>query len=265
MAELRVVASASVSAPPERVWELISDTSRYADWVAGTDEVTRTDGPAREGSTYDEVNPILGPWKARSRWTVTEFDPPRRQVHRGEGLPLTSYVRGRDGGGAGRRLGERGHRDIAGHLVGRAPGCAVRAADERPGRAGQPPHRAAAGGAGGERARPTPAALLALGEASAPASRRGRSTGSRGSAPSPLRYPCPARASSRRPRPCRRRRRTPPARSAAVEQLARPPPASGARRRGRGTRATGREAEHVPLHLGSSSPHSNSPVRLKRS
>ena len=42
------------------------DTSRYADWVAGTDAVTRTDGPARQGSTYDEVNPILGPWKAKS-------------------------------------------------------------------------------------------------------------------------------------------------------------------------------------------------------
>lgn len=90
MAELSVSASASVSAPPERVWELLCDTSRYAEWVAGTDEVTRTDGPARRGSTYDEVNPILGPWKAKSRWTVTEFEEPRRQVHRGEGLPLSS-------------------------------------------------------------------------------------------------------------------------------------------------------------------------------
>ncbi len=89
MAELTASASAAVSAPPERVWELISDTSRYADWVAGTDAVTRSDGPASAGATYDEVNPILGPWKAKSRWTVTEFDPPRRQVHRGEGLPLT--------------------------------------------------------------------------------------------------------------------------------------------------------------------------------
>jgi carbon monoxide dehydrogenase subunit G len=90
MAELAVTASAAVSAPPDRVWELLCDTSRYAEWVAGTDEVTRTDGPAREGSTYDEVNPILGPWKAKSRWTVTEFNPSRRQVHRGDGLPLTS-------------------------------------------------------------------------------------------------------------------------------------------------------------------------------
>jgi len=89
MADLSVTASAGVSAPPERVWEQLCDTSRYAEWVAGTDQVTRSDGPAREGSTYDEVNPVLGPWKARSRWTVTEFDAPRRQVHRGEGLPLT--------------------------------------------------------------------------------------------------------------------------------------------------------------------------------
>jgi carbon monoxide dehydrogenase subunit G len=89
MADLSVTASAGVSAPPERVWELLCDTSRYAEWVAGTDQVTRSDGPAREGSTYDELNPVLGPWKARSRWTVTEFDAPRRQVHRGEGLPLT--------------------------------------------------------------------------------------------------------------------------------------------------------------------------------
>ena len=89
MAELSVSATAAVSAPPDRVWELLCDTSRYAEWVAGTDEVTRTDGPAREGSTYDEVNPILGPWKAKTRWTVTEFEAPRRQVHCGEGLPLT--------------------------------------------------------------------------------------------------------------------------------------------------------------------------------
>jgi len=90
MADLAASATASVSAAPERVWDLLCDTARYSEWVAGTEAVTRSDGPARPGSTYDEVNPILGPWKARSHWTVTEFDPPRRQVHRGGGLPLTS-------------------------------------------------------------------------------------------------------------------------------------------------------------------------------
>jgi carbon monoxide dehydrogenase subunit G len=87
---IEVTASAFVPAPPERVWELLSDTGRYAEWVAGTDQVTRTDGPAREGSTYDEVNPIIGPWKAKTRWRVTEFEPPLRQIHMGEGLPLSS-------------------------------------------------------------------------------------------------------------------------------------------------------------------------------
>ena len=87
---MEVSAYGIVPAPPERVWDLLCDTSRYADWVDGTEAVTRTDGPARQGSTYDELNPVLGPWKARSRWTVTEFDAPRRQVHSGTGLPLTS-------------------------------------------------------------------------------------------------------------------------------------------------------------------------------
>ena len=90
MARLEVTASAPVAAPPEQAWELLCDTARYAEWVEGTDEVTRTDGPASRGSTYDEVNPVLGPWKAKTRWTVTEFDPPRRQVHRGEGIPMAA-------------------------------------------------------------------------------------------------------------------------------------------------------------------------------
>jgi carbon monoxide dehydrogenase subunit G len=86
---MEVTAYTVVPAPPERVWELVCDTSRYAEWVDGTDAVTRTDGPAAPGSTYDEVNPILGPWKAKTRWTVTEFEAPRRMVHRGTGLPLS--------------------------------------------------------------------------------------------------------------------------------------------------------------------------------
>ena len=88
MAEVVVSATVTIPAPPERVWELISDTSRYAEWIEGTDAVTRTDGPTRLGSTYDEVNPLVGPWKARTHWTVVEHDAPRRQVHRGEGIPL---------------------------------------------------------------------------------------------------------------------------------------------------------------------------------
>ena len=90
MAQMEVTASAVAAAPPAELWELVSDTSRYAEWVEGTAEVTRTDGPAREGSTYDEINPIVGPWRAKTRWTVNEFDAPHRQVHRSEDIPFAS-------------------------------------------------------------------------------------------------------------------------------------------------------------------------------
>ena len=87
---LHVTASAVVTAPQAAVFELISDTARYSEWVTGTDAVTRTDGVAREGSTYDEINPILGPWKANTKWRVVEFEEPRRQVHTSGDLPLSS-------------------------------------------------------------------------------------------------------------------------------------------------------------------------------
>ena len=90
MTQIEVTASTRIAATPERVWELVCDTSRYAEWVAATAAISRTDGPASKGSTYDEVNPIVGPWRANTRWTVIEFDPPHRQVHRSEDIPCAS-------------------------------------------------------------------------------------------------------------------------------------------------------------------------------
>jgi carbon monoxide dehydrogenase subunit G len=87
---LHVTASAVVPASQERVFELLSDTARYSEWVTGTNAVTRTDGPAREGSTYDEVNPILGPLKASTKWHVVDYEPPRRQRHTTTDIPLSS-------------------------------------------------------------------------------------------------------------------------------------------------------------------------------
>ena len=84
--EQSVVASVEIEAPQEAVWEVACDTARYAEWVESTIEVVRTDGPARLGATYDELTRISGPWKAATHWRVTEFDPPRRQVHDGEGV-----------------------------------------------------------------------------------------------------------------------------------------------------------------------------------
>jgi uncharacterized protein YndB with AHSA1/START domain len=81
-----IIASAIIPASPDRVWEIACDSSRYPEWVENTLRMIRTDGPTRAGATYEELSRIAGPWKSVTRWRVTEFDPPRRQVQQGEGV-----------------------------------------------------------------------------------------------------------------------------------------------------------------------------------
>jgi uncharacterized protein YndB with AHSA1/START domain len=81
-----IIASAVIPASPERVWQIAGDTSRYPEWVEGTLRMIHTSGPTRVGATYEELTRIAGPWKSVTRWRVTEWDPPRRQVHQGEGI-----------------------------------------------------------------------------------------------------------------------------------------------------------------------------------
>lgn len=92
MSERSITASVTVAVPQQQAWDLICDTARYAEWVDGTDEVVRTDGPAELGSTYEERNTVLGPIKTGSRWTVVEHEPPRTTVHRGEGIAIANDV-----------------------------------------------------------------------------------------------------------------------------------------------------------------------------
>jgi uncharacterized protein YndB with AHSA1/START domain len=90
MVRVFVTATETIRAPWERVWAVFSDTSRYPEWVEGTIEVTRTDGLAKLGSTYDEIN-RAGPIRFTSHWKVIEYEPPRRQVHRDMSLPFTRF------------------------------------------------------------------------------------------------------------------------------------------------------------------------------
>ena len=85
-----IVARTTIDAPPDVVWALASDTARYAEWVENTLTVLRTDGTAGPGVTMEERTRVAGPWTAVTRWRVTEWDPPHRQVHEGEGLALAS-------------------------------------------------------------------------------------------------------------------------------------------------------------------------------
>jgi carbon monoxide dehydrogenase subunit G len=90
--ERTVAGTALVAAPPEAVWELVSDPDRFAEWAALTEEVTRADKPLKLGSTYEERNIVLGPIKGTSRWTVVQHEAPRRQTHRGEGIALAASL-----------------------------------------------------------------------------------------------------------------------------------------------------------------------------
>ena len=93
-ARTEIVSEIRIDAPPERVWEVIGATERYAEWVVNTLAVTRADSPVADpGVTYDEHNRVMGPWTARSKWRVRSAEPPRHTVHEGSGIPLAQDLR----------------------------------------------------------------------------------------------------------------------------------------------------------------------------
>ena len=87
-----ITVSRVIPASPDAIWRVLDDTSRYAEWVPQTLEVTRNDGEAVVGATYDERNTVFGPIKGDSRWRVVERDEGRYSLHEGEGLPLVTNV-----------------------------------------------------------------------------------------------------------------------------------------------------------------------------
>ena len=72
--------------PVRRVWDVISATHRYAEWVPTVLEVTDHHGTAEIGRTYRERNKSLGPLTTRSTWTVREIEPLTRRVDTGAGF-----------------------------------------------------------------------------------------------------------------------------------------------------------------------------------
>jgi hypothetical protein len=81
-----VTETAVLAAPVERVWAVVHDTSRYAEWVVSVLEVTDHHGPAAVGRTYSEHNRTVGPLTTRSTWTVREIEPLRQRVDTGTGF-----------------------------------------------------------------------------------------------------------------------------------------------------------------------------------
>ncbi|MFD7628367.1 SRPBCC family protein [Streptomyces sp. NPDC059851] len=65
-----------IHAAPHRVWSVLSDGSRYADWVVGTSESHVTRGPWPQlGSTLDYTVRV-GPWTASGTTVVRRVNAP---------------------------------------------------------------------------------------------------------------------------------------------------------------------------------------------
>ena len=76
--------STEINAPPQAVWDFISDLRRVPEWVTATDEMLYvSEGEVGVGTVYRERGGV-GPFKSVSEWRITEFDPPHRQVHVGD-------------------------------------------------------------------------------------------------------------------------------------------------------------------------------------
>ena len=78
--------TAVLAVPVERVWQVVSATNRYAEWVDGVFEVTDHHGEAEVGRTYAERNRTIGPLSTRSTWTVREIEPLMTRIDTGEGF-----------------------------------------------------------------------------------------------------------------------------------------------------------------------------------
>ncbi|HLI60017.1 MAG TPA: SRPBCC family protein [Solirubrobacteraceae bacterium] len=84
-----------VSAPPERLWAVLSDTGRYADWVETCEEVTYHHGAAALGGVYKEVGHGPGPLPVHTTWRVAELQEGGPRWYRrdtGTGMPLVTAL-----------------------------------------------------------------------------------------------------------------------------------------------------------------------------
>lgn len=86
----RVHCTIEIGAPPARVWEVVMDPRRLADWV--TIHRRLGDVPARlkRGTTFEQTLNLRGA-HLHVMWTVVDVDPPRRATWEGRG-PAHSHA-----------------------------------------------------------------------------------------------------------------------------------------------------------------------------
>lgn len=80
----RVHCTIEIDAPPERVWEVVMDPHRLADWVTIHRRVSDVPSRMGRGATFEQTLNLRGAHLHVS-WTVVDADPPRRAVWEGQG------------------------------------------------------------------------------------------------------------------------------------------------------------------------------------
>lgn len=88
-----------ISAPPERVWDVMRDVERWAEWTPSIERITRVgDAPLAEGSRVVIRQPRFPP----AEWTVTTLTPGKGFAweSRGPGFRVTGrhLINAVDGG-----------------------------------------------------------------------------------------------------------------------------------------------------------------------
>ncbi|HMJ02475.1 MAG TPA: SRPBCC family protein [Conexibacter sp.] len=74
----------AIAAPPERVWEIVMDPHRLADWVTIHRSLGDVPPRLRRGSTFEQTLNLRGA-PLHVGWTVVALDEPRRAVWEGHG------------------------------------------------------------------------------------------------------------------------------------------------------------------------------------
>ena len=83
---MRLKLSAMLPAPPERVWDVVSDWERYPSWMPDVAWVRRVAGEPGVGLELDVRTKVLGLPLVTDRMRVTAWEPPRKMTIEHHGL-----------------------------------------------------------------------------------------------------------------------------------------------------------------------------------
>lgn len=78
--------STEINAPPDRVWQILTDAARYTEWDPGMLKLEGKIAPGEKLTIYTKIAP-----KRAFKPTVTEFEPNRRMVW-SSGMPMGLFT-----------------------------------------------------------------------------------------------------------------------------------------------------------------------------